>query len=362
MPVIGRIMMPPCLLMTRLGGGLRFKNFVRENSMIQWSTEKANSWAEKRPWQVGCNFIPSTAINQLEMWQADTFDLETIERELSWAAQISMNSVRTYLHDLAWADDAAGFKERISQFLNIAQRHGISPMFVIFDDCWNPKPKIGPQPAPTPSVHNSGWLQSPGLNIVNGDSSNWRNLEAYVTDILTHFRHDERILMWDLYNEPGNNNNGERSLPFVKAVFKWARAVNPSQPLTVGVWFDNEPLNTFQLANSDIITFHNYHPAAQLKTQIKKLKRYGRPLICTEWLARTHGSLVQTNLPIFHQEQVGCINWGLVDGKTNTKWQWDTLEGSPEPDLWFHELLHPDGTPYDQAEIDLFQQLCRKRV
>jgi hypothetical protein len=326
----------------------------------RWSKEKANGWYEGLPWLVGCNFIPSSAINQLEMWQADTFDPETIDRELGWAAGIGFNTIRVYLHNLAWEADADGFKERIDQFLGIAAQKGIKPLFVIFDDCWNADPQIGLQPEPIPSIHNSGWLQSPGLDIVNNPES-WERLERYVVDIISAFAQDGRVLMWDLYNEPGNNENGEKSLPLVKKVLEWARSANPSQPLSIGVWADLPELNEFQLAASDVITFHNYEPADHLALQIAELEQYGRPLICTEWMARTRGSLVETNLPIFHQENVGCINWGLVAGKTNTIWQWGTGEGAPEPDPWFHDLFRRDGIPYSEKEIAWVTKLTSER-
>jgi hypothetical protein len=334
------------------------------NTISRWSTEKANDWYIRQPWLVGCNFIPSNAINQLEMWQAETFDPAILDRELGWAADIGFNTVRTFLHDLAWDADPSGFKQRISQFLDIAARHGVRPMLVIFDDCWNSDPKIGPQPAPRPGVHNSGWVQSPGIAVTNQGPSAWRQLEAYVKDILGSFAGDERILLWDLYNEPGNSNNKDKSLPLVEAVFDWAREVNPSQPLTVGVWFDNEVLNEFQLAASDVITFHHYWEPEKLEREIRKLKAYGRPVICTEWMARTSGSLVNTNLPVFASENVGCFNWGLVAGKTNTIYQWKELNPIQQPidleigpKIWFHDLLCADGTPYDQTEIEIFKKL-----
>jgi len=338
----------------------------------RWSIEKANDWYSRQPWLVGCNFIPSNAINQLEMWQAETFDPLTIDRELGWAEGIGFNTIRTYLHDLAWVIDIDGFKQRIDQFLRIAARHRIRPIFVLFDDCWNTHPRAGKQPIPKPGVHNSGWVQSPGLEMVNRGPSAWGELEKYVLDIISTFANDARILLWDLYNEPGNRLNGSKSLPLVEAVFNWARLVRPSQPLSVGVWFKNKELNDFQLGASDIITFHNYNTAANLEHQIAELKKLGRPLICTEWMARTRSSLVQTNLPVFARERVGCLNWGLVAGKTNTIYPWLTIlndiipmkwfrKSVSEPKVWFHDLFHADGTPYDPLEIALFQEYTQNQ-
>jgi hypothetical protein len=220
-------------------------------------------------------------------------------------------------------------------------------------------------PAPRPGIHNSGWAQSPGLDIVNRRPSAWGRLEKYVTDILSSFGDDERILLWDLYNEPGNSGNGDQSLPLVEAVFQWARAVNPSQPLTAGVWFDNRKLNEYQLAASDVITFHNYHPTDHLARQIAELKSLGRPVLCTEWMARNCGSLVSSHLAVFAAEGVGCLNWGLVAGKTNTIYPWKEVpvpeSTEAEPEVWFHDLFRVDGTPYDQSEIDTFKKYTAVR-
>jgi hypothetical protein len=178
-----------------------------------------------------------------------------------------------------------------------------------------------------------------------------------VTDVIGAFASDERVLLWDLYNEPGNNGLGVKSLPLLRQAFEWARAVAPTQPLTVGVWFDNKELNDFQLAASDVITFHNYRDAESLSGQIHALKAHGRPVICTEYMARTMSSRFETHLPIFKAEGVGCYNWGLVSGKTQTIYQWGSAEGTAEPDVWFHDILRNDGTPFDSQEVQLIKSL-----
>lgn len=341
------------------------------NSNHRWSEARANEWILKQPWLVGCNFIPSNAINQLEMWQSDTFDPVLINRELALAESIGFNTVRTYLHDLAWQVDPDGFKQRINEFLKIANDHSIRPILVFFDDCWNENPTIGQQPAPKLRTHNSGWVKSPGLKMVNSNPSAWNGLKDYVMDILESFAGDERILLWDLYNEPGNSGNGIKSLPLLKSVFDWAREVNPSQPLSSGVWWKKKEFVDFQLGASDVITFHNYEPASHLQQQIAELRKENRPLICTEWMARTRGSMVQTNLPIFASEKVGCLNWGLVAGKTNTIYPWQKnlryllqnnwfKNGSIEPKVWFHDLFRKDGSAFDPKEIELFKKLTQR--
>jgi hypothetical protein len=315
-----------------------------------WTAEKANEWYASKPLPIGANFLPSTAINQLEMWQAETFDTATISRELGWAAAIGMNTMRVYLHDLAWKADAKGFKKRMNTYLGIASRHGISTVFTIFDDCWNPDANIGLQPAPKPGIHNSGWVRSP-VKSVHDDSTQWGYLKDYVQDVLSSFKKDKRILMWDLYNEPGNSSYGLTSMPLLQKVFEWAWVVRPDQPLSSGTWFNNEAFNNFVLGASDVITFHNYSDTKSLIRQIETLKKLNRPVICTEYMARTRNSLFQTHLPIFVEQKVGAINWGLVAGKSNTIYAWDTpLPDGSEPKLWFHDIFRKDGSPYREEE------------
>ncbi len=323
-----------------------------------WSKEKANAWYTERDWLRGANFIPSTAINQLEMWQAETFDTATINRELGWAESIGMNSMRVYLHHVAWELDPEGFKKRVSQYLDIADKHQISTLFVFFDDCWNPTYQSGKQPEPKPGVHNSGWVRDPG-DLIHEDTTLNVTLEKYVKDVLTHFSDDKRIVLWDLYNEPGNSGYGNKSMPLLKKVFQWAREIDPSQPLSVGVWNKElVDLNNYQLANSDVTTYHNYMDLATHLEWIDTLRTYGRPLICTEYMARSRSSLFSSIMPMLKNENVAAYNWGLVSGKTNTIYAWDEpLPDGREPSLWFHDIFRKDGTPYKDEEVALIKSL-----
>jgi hypothetical protein len=326
-----------------------------------WTVEQARAWQDGQGWLRGCNFNPGTAINQLETWQGETFDTATINRELGWAENIGMNCMRVYLHHVAWEVDKEGFKDRVNQYLTIADNHGIKTIFVFFDDCWNATYQAGKQPDPKPGIHNSGWVRDPG-DLVYQDSTLINDLEAYVKDVLTTFKDDRRIVMWDLYNEPGNSGYGNKSLPLLEKVFQWGWEVRPSQPLSAGVWkLSLSDLNKFQVENSDIITYHNYESPEKHQAAIDTLKRYGRPLVCTEYMARRNNSLFINIMPILKNENVGAINWGLVAGKTNTKYAWsEPIPDGSEPPLWFHEIFRPDGTPYRQEEVDLIKKLTRE--
>jgi len=348
----------------------------------RWPEEKANAWYAQQPWLVGSNYVPKSAINQLEMWQEATFDPVEIDTEFTWAEAMGMNTMRVFLHDLLWQQDSAGFQKRINQFLTIASRHHIRPILVLFDSCWDPLPHLGPQHPPVPGVHNSGWVQSPGA-VALSDPAQYPRLKAYVNGIVGTFAKDDRILAWDVWNEPGADNLGSYSREELKdksarvaallpQVFEWARAMNPSQPLTGGVWGADMPLDQtnldelqqIQLRESDIITFHNYSWPEYFQQEINWLRKYNRPVLCTEYMARSVGSTFDTILPIAKQEHVGAINWGFVAGKTQTYLPWESWDHPyivDEPPVWFHEVLHPDGTPYRDAEVNLIRQLTGKR-
>ena len=334
----------------------------QEVKVTRWTPEKAQQWSAENGWLRGSNFNPSTAINQLENWQAESFDTATINRELGWAEGIGMNIMRVYLHHLAWQVDKEGFKKRMDSYLTIANKHGIKTVFVFFDDCWNPTYQAGKQPDPKPGVHNSGWVRDPG-DLLFTDSTLVKTLEAYVKDVLTTFKDDKRIAIWDLYNEPGNSGYGNKSLPLLQKVFAWGREVNPSQPLSSAVWsLSLSELNKFQVENSDIITYHNYESPEKHQAAIDTLKKYNRPLVCSEYMARRNNSLFTNIMPMLKAQNIGAINWGLVDGKSNTKYAWDEpLADGSEPKLWFHEIFHTDGTPYKQEEVDTIKSLTLKK-
>ncbi len=326
-----------------------------------WPAEKANAWYARHKWINGANFTPSTAINQLEMWQADTFDPKTIDRELGYAEGIGFNAMRVFLHSMAWQQDPKGFKQRVNQYLAIADKHHIQTIFVFFDDCWNPTAKAGKQPEPKIGIHNSGWLQDPGNRI--NDQGEVTMLQKYVTDVLTTFRHDKRILLWDLFNEPGNSSKGNKSLDLLAKVFTWAKNVNPDQPVSAGLWdWSLEKLNAFQFTHSDVITYHDYEEPEKHQRVVQLLKASGRPVICTEYMARLRNSTFENSMPMLKKENVGAINWGLVSGKTNTIYAWDTpMPNGDEPKVWFHDVFRKDGTPYKQEEVDLIKKLNNKQ-
>lgn len=324
----------------------------------KWTAEKAAAWYSKLPWISGANYLPATAINQLEMWQAATFDTVTIAKEFDWAKSIGFNTMRVYLHSLAWKQDPSGFKNRMDQYLTIAARNNIKTIFVFFDDCWNSYPQPGKQPEPKPGIHNSGWVQDPGQQA-SADTSNFPFLESYVTDVIKRFSKDSRVLLWDLYNEPGNSGKKDSSVALLTKVFEWARKVNPDQPLSAGLWaWDFEKLNEIQLSNSDVLTYHNYEDAQWHRRVIELFKASGRPMICTEYMARTRNSRFANIMPMLKEKNVGAINWGFVAGKSNTIYAWDTpIPTGAQPIEWFHDIYFPTGVPYRADEINLIKKL-----
>ncbi len=333
----------------------------------RWSAARANAWYARQPWLVGADYINRGSINQLEMWQAATFDPQQIDQELGWAHAIGMNTMRVFLHDLLWKQDPAGFQQRINTFLAIAARHHIRPIFVLFDSCWDPNPQLGPQHPPIPGVHNSGWVQSPGLKALH-DPAQYPRLEAYVKGVIGAFAHDPRVLAWDLWNEPdnGKDKNAQVAL-LLPQVYAWARSQNPTQPLTSGLFYGDwqpgaklSPVQQIQIHDSDVLSFHNYSWPENWQKHVVELQAYHRPILCTEYMARSIGSTFDTILPLAFQDHVAAIDWGLVNGKTQTNLPWDSWQRpyvEQQPPIWFHDVFYPSGKPYRQHEANLILRL-----
>ena len=353
---------------------------MQRHEQNKWSAQRANDWWAARSWVCGFNFLPSSAVNFLEMWTADTFDRDTIARELKWAADFGFNAVRTNLHYLVWKHDRNGLMERFEWFLDTAFKAGLETMPVLFDDCGfgGFEPEYGPQPEPVKNIHNSRAVANPGRAAVM-DRAQWPDFKRYFQDVMLSHRDDPRILLWDLYNEPGNLMIFIKAGPFAEfdhaltehsrdlmlASFDWAREINPAHPLSVAAWrtppagydapaFDNE-IDRLALEHSDVITFHAYCNRDAAEVYIDQLSKLGRPMMSTEWMARTIDSKIEDQLDLYHSRKVGCFNWGLVRGRTQTHLPWphtlELLHGEiVHEGAWFHDLIRPDGQPYDAAE------------
>ncbi|MCK5440324.1 MAG: cellulase family glycosylhydrolase [Maribacter sp.] len=350
----------------------------------RWSKQKAWDWYREQPWLVGANFNPSTSINQLEFWQEDTFDSETIKRELKWSADLGMNLHRVYLHNLLWKQDSVGFLDRLDTYLSLAETYNIKTMFVLLDDVWHPIPKLGKQPEPTPHVHNSGWVQAPGAEIL-ADTTRHKELKGYIKGVTGHFANDDRVLVWDVYNEPDNvaGQPGRKelevvdkhkySLHLLKKIIRWVREVNPKQPLTSGIWRGNidhwgtpdslPAIDKYMIENSDVVSFHTYDGDMNaVRKKIKELKKYDRPLFCTEYVARGVGNTFEAVMPILKKEKIAALNWGFVAGKSNTIYPWKSWDSTftSEPKIWHHDILRKDGTPFSQTEVDFIKEITGK--
>lgn len=326
----------------------------------KWPAEKAWDWYNRLPWLCGFNYLPSTVVNFVEFWRDETFDAATIEKELALAASIGFNACRVNLIYEVWAAERKALLNNLERFLGMAEANGMSTMLCFFDDCCldGQQPIAGPQLPPVPGIGNSRQVGSPAHALID-DPNAWGGLEQYVSEFVTHFAEDKRVLCWDIYNEPGQSKLGNRSLPLLEASFGWVRKCRPVQPLTTGSWWENMvELNEASYRLSDIISFHTYSFLPVTMQIIEPLKQFGRPIICTEWMARTLGSRIETHLPYFKENKIACYQWGLVNGRTQTHLPWTSLKD--QGDEWFHDIFHANGEPYRSEEIDVIRKMTQK--
>lgn len=342
-------------------------NFFRPDSFAQqanerWSEQKIWNWYNQQPWYCGFNYIPAYAINYTAMWDKTSFDSVAIDRELAIAEGLGMNCLRAVLQFAVYEDDPDYFLKTLDRFLAICKNHKIKFMPALFDDCVfgiEHDPKVGKQPEPLIGWYAWAWSPSPGHSVVI-DSLTHSRVGKYVKGVMERFKNDDRIFIWDLYNEPTNGGLGTASFPLLLKVIKWARESNVSQPITIGVWNSNQRLNDIAIAASDIVSFHNYGNRQQLEKHIQELKKHNRPLINTEWMNRPAGSTIDSNLAVFFADKVGCMLWGLVNGKTQTHLPWGHRPGDPAAKVWQHDLYKQDFTPYDPKELHMLKEQIRQ--
>ncbi len=330
-------------------------------SKTRWEAGRANAWFSSQPLPIGFNYVPANAISYTEMWMDDGFDPELIDRELAVAQTVGFNCLRVVLPFVVWEAEADAFKRRFEIFLNLCEKRGIKVTPCFFDDCVFGSivdPVFGKQPEVVKGWYANGWTPSPGHARAK-DPLVRPALERYVKDIMTAHRGDRRILYWDLYNEPSNSGMGSASLSLLRDVFRWAREINPTQPVTSGIWGGSQRVTQLLKHESDIITFHNYHPPDQLRNEIRDLKRLGRPVVCTEWLNRPFKSTVEDCLPVFIEEGVGALHWGMVNGRTQTDLPWGHHSAITYTGPWQHDIFRPDHSPYDPHEIEMFKSVIR---
>lgn len=357
-----------------------------------WSKEKAWNWYNARSWLRGCNFMSSDCANRIDQWQELGFEdrLATADRELKLAAETGFNTIRVIPEYSVWEKEHDGFMKRFDRYLATAWKYGISVMVTFGNDCMRPKSMWSEQELNRelgPQVYDWGYhggrklsqhqTHDPSDNVgyhLLDDPSLTEKIYDWVREMITTYKNDERVCIWDLYNEPGNSNRGELTMPHLKKFFEIAREIDPIQPLTSGAFridpqhFDRlSAVERYCLENSDLISYHNYGSYDQNIQILKILKRYGRPILNTEWLARMTHNTVEQMFPLFYLEKVGCWNWGFVAGlyQTYEPWNgiWQQWANGQARDVdfkvWFHDLYRPSLHPYDPHEIELIQHYCK---
>ena len=353
--------------------------------MERWSKEKAWEWYNSHPWIRGCNYMSADCVNRVDQWQGLHFEerLKTTEEELKLMADLGFNSVRIILEYVVWQKEHDSFLQRLERYISLLDKYGISPMIVLANDCMPPKTELWKMPDIGEQHYDIGYHggkkhsqhgrhNAPAPHFYLDNEETREDYFKMVREIVSIYKNDNRILMWDVFNEPGNSRRSGITLPILKKMFETVREINPSQPVTAGAWCCNSnyefdmPEDVFCLENSDIITYHNYSRYDEHVRVIKYLKKFDRPIINTEWLARCTGNTVFDNFPLFYLENIGCFNWGFVAGKYQTfepyeaHWQWYNDDNRAPIDFtkWFHDLYRPSHRPYDPHEIDTIKLFC----
>ena len=370
---------------------------------LRMTKQEIWEWYNKNPWLTGCNYVPSKS-PELSIWQEDTYQeiLPTVQHELDIIQKLGMNTVRMGIPFNIWYHEKDKFFDRMDSILSLLDHHGITLMPILFNDCVNfgrpedisvPYPKgkhnwdIGyhggharnqfsgiPEISKDPNLSkkdrffsDKGWIY--------WDEEEYRPiLLEYTHQIISRFRNDKRIIIWDIWNEPGNCNRGSLSVPYLKEAFQAAREEDPIQPLTAGVWeypehygednsIDVDEIGRLAINLSDIVSFHCYSRFEKVKKVVNALEREGRPMLNTEWLNRILGNRIEDQLPFYRNKRIGSYLWGCVAGYSQHYLPWGNLlkDKSLDFTLWQHDLFRGDGKPYDPDEIKMIKDIDATR-
>jgi hypothetical protein len=357
---------------------------LQEGNPIDLDKLRSARWDERRAFQYmqrfgevkGCNYVPSDGSSILH-----SPNKELIRREIGWARNVvGLNSVRVWVDLADYQINEEQVLTNFESFLGTCDANQIKVLPVLslqsfLDPEYDSKAAgaSGPLLDFHPSVHGGGWRYSnrlgwpccePEGNIPSKTMAAWVKTkpaaEHFIRSLLSRYAKDDRVLLWDLYNEAP-----KAARPLVETIFQWAREVNPSQPLSV-CWQGHDL--------SDVITFHTYarpgfetanrnSPGWDFLTELDWARAWGRPMLCTEWLARPFGNTIEAILPFYERYHIGWYVWGLCAvGPAQYQFPWDWPMGSPPPEKWFHCLLYPDGTPYSAEEILMIRDFKYRQV
>jgi hypothetical protein len=317
----------------------------------RWTVTRAHEYMQSYGVIKGCNFVPSYCKSPMQHFI--DFREDIIRKELGYAKKAGLNSIRLWIPCFAWQSDRQTFYQVLDKYLEICNEMQFSIMatltcYSIKKDTFQEKLEVKPQRF-YPGVHIQP-LEIEG--IYRREADDWPVIREYYQEITKRYGDNRTIIVWDLYNEAW-----EKDRDLQEHLFQWVREVDPGQPLTA-CWGAHD--------YSDVITFHTYQPPGGKKRdelpgllsfeeEINYALSYNRPVLCTEWLARTFGNNFQNVLPVFAAYNIGFYFWGLVAGSGQYRFPWNWPEGAPEPYLWFHEILYPDGHPYKREEIDMIR-------
>lgn len=353
----------------------------------RWSETQIKEWYNKLPWLTGSNFLPSNVINRFDMYQSYQSEehLKVAEVELAKAYELGFNFVRLWTDFDCYYVDRNSYLSILDRYISICDKYHQKVMIVLaheedlpYGDKFVPQKQTGPQKKLYTHFNRNYEEYNKHFSERKHYLEYQETKELYiqmVNDIVSKYRNDNKIIAWNIINEPGITI-GDRSIGIIKDLFNIVRGLDPIQPLCVDIWRNINDDGTFQSEAetigyqlSDFISFHSYSPFPSFERRIELLKNhYNRPIVVTEWLHRINHNNIEDIYPYLHDNKIGSCIWGFVNGDTFTDEPWDILweqyeKGNTEYDFtkWQHNILRRNLLPYDPKEIKLIKKINFKK-
>ena len=265
----------------------------------------------------GFNYQPSYASRGFEVWEY--FSPESWRTEIGRGKQFfpKMDAIRFWLDIQSYYRAPSVFIKKLEKAMQIISDFDCKAMPTLFNR-WH---TVG-------AAHDWGGVYVdhfwPRCNL----GADLQTFDNYLRDIVSHYKGDSRILMWDLCNEPQLRRLDEMSQPEKQAEYQWlshirdiVKSLNPSAPLTIGALHYGDPVKILEPL-MDVICCHPYlgwdngEMANGLDELVALANEKDKPLIANETCCGSlddtkRMQIIDKTLKLLSERGIGFMPWIL---------------------------------------------------
>ena len=285
-------------------------------------------------WLRGLGIVPSWGANIVEAWQL--YDGARFREEVALARTIHCNCIRLWIDFAAWKTDPAKITERFLDAVAGVAENGMKVMPCLYNHWHDKKLDYGGTP-------------------LAGD---WTPQFDYIKAVVTPLVNDDRVMIWELCNEPGSTDNGTLEFKWMSQIAAAVRGCGTKQPVTIGT-MRGKNITTF----APLMDVLNGHPYAHNRKALEVIiagysaiqKEVGKPFMVNEAIPGALDDLVRAEAVRFHAEMLsaagfGWMGWVIREGRALATRR-DLPDGNGINGGGYHPFFTKDGKLRDGLEF-----------